>query len=199
MFSFPSFPPFIWLENRLCGTGSKRKQKRKEKWKQKCCVLLLLSQGKQSRQSLPKHTFSLERCPIEKCMFLGEGMMEEEEWQRRNGKCSSTNGIGSAKGVICQIGRIILHLDHLCNHVHLPEWNVGLIILVKVLWLQPWLVVLWINRGKIIKGFHIYSFSGFGKEPQGQRKALISNNCILSDPVYFKCLLRLWLWAINTE
>lgn len=47
--------------------------------------------------------------------------MEGKEWQRRSGKCSSTNGTGSAKGVICQIGRIILHLDHLYDHVQLPK------------------------------------------------------------------------------
>lgn len=42
--------------------------------------------------------------------------------------------------------------------------NVGLIILVKVLWLQASLVVLWINGGGGggIKGVYIHSFSGFG-------------------------------------
>lgn len=45
--------------------------------------------------------------------------------------------------------------------------NVGLIILVKVLWLQASLVVLWINGGGAgggggIKGVYIHSFSGFG-------------------------------------
>lgn len=41
--------------------------------------------------------------------------MKGEEWMRRRGMCLNINWIGTAKGVISQIGRIILHLHHVYN------------------------------------------------------------------------------------
>lgn len=97
--------------------------------------------------------------------------MKGEEWLGRNGMCLNTNCTGSAKGVISQIGRIILHLDHLHNHMCKRCMKCCLNHPGQSPLATSKALLYWgLTVGKNNKGFYIYNFLALVGNPRVRAK-----------------------------